>query len=56
MTQYTFEQLDELSQEELEKIKVEKQEELYQVKQAKLTLISNILSLQGMIKREQSRG
>lgn len=52
MKTYVFEELIELTTEELEVIKKEKQDELYKVRQDKAMLCANIITLQGMIKTE----
>ena len=49
---YVYQELAELSPEELEKIKEEKLNELWQTQKLKNILISNILALQKMIGKE----
>ena len=50
---YSYEELESRTMKELKAIKEGKQKELYAVRKDKDILISNILSLQGMIEAEK---
>ena len=51
---YSWEELSKLPQQELERIKEEKQRQLLLVQEEKGTVISNILYLQDVIRKERA--
>ena len=53
MKEWTFNELERKTKGELETIKTEKMDSLYKLKQERLILISNIIQLQEMEKKER---
>ena len=49
---YDFESLISMDIQALEEIRKSKQKELHEINQKKITVISNIISLQGLIEKE----